>query len=83
MRTTLTLDDDIAIQLTRLREERRIGLRAAVNEAMRAGLTQILNPAPKRRKAFRTPAFHATRALIGDITNISEMLAVAEGDDYR
>lgn len=83
MRTTLTLDDDIAIQLARLREERKLGLRAAVNEAMRAGLTQILNPAPKRRRILHTPVFHATRTLMGDITNVSEMLAIAEGDDYR
>jgi hypothetical protein len=83
MRTTLTLDDDIAVQLTRLREERKVGLRAAVNEAMRAGLKQMLNPARSKRKACRTPVFHATRTLIGDMTNVSDMLAVAEGDDYR
>ena len=82
MRTTLTLDDDIASQLTRLRGERKLGLRAAVNTAMRLGLKQLLAPAPVKRKAYRTPVFHANRLLIGDLTSTSDMLAVAEGEDH-
>ena len=83
MRTTLTLDDDIAVQLTRLREERKMSLRDAVNASMRLGLTQMNNPAPTKRKSCRTPVFHATRSLLGDMTSTADMLAVAEGEDYR
>ena len=83
MRTTLTLDDDIAVQLDRLREERKMGLRAAVNEAMRLGLTQILAPERARKKACKTPVFHASRSLLGDMASTADMLAVAEGEDYR
>ncbi|MFZ4394471.1 MAG: hypothetical protein ACOYOU_02460 [Kiritimatiellia bacterium] len=83
MRTTLTLDDDIAVQLAQLREERRMSLRDAVNTAMRMGLTRMINSAHARKKIFKTPVFHATRVLIGDTTNTSEMLAVAEGEGYR
>lgn len=83
MRTTLTLDDDIAVQLTRLRETRKMSLRDAVNVAMRLGLTQMNNPAPFKKKTYKTPTFHATRSLLGDMTSTADMLAVAEGEDYR
>lgn len=83
MRTTLTLDDDIAVQLTRIREERKMSLRSAVNEAMRTGLTQMLAPTQARKTVRKTPVFHATRALIGDLTGTADMLAVAEGEDHR
>jgi len=83
MRTTLTLDDDIAVQLTRIREERKMKLRDAVNAAMRAGLTQMLSPAPDRKRVCKTPVFHATRTMLGDLTSTADMLAMAEGEDYR
>jgi Arc/MetJ family transcription regulator len=41
MRTTLTLDDDVAAQLAWLREERKLSLRDAVNMAMRKGINPL------------------------------------------
>jgi hypothetical protein len=35
MRTTLTIEDDIAIRIERIREERGDSLKAVVNEALR------------------------------------------------
>ena len=35
MRTTLTLDDDVAVQLERLRKARHANLKDLVNEALR------------------------------------------------
>jgi hypothetical protein len=52
MRTTLTLDDDVAILLKRLSEERQVSFRTLVNEALREGLRQLEAPAPQ--PAFRT-----------------------------
>ncbi len=83
MRTTLTLDDDVAVRIARIREERKISLRDAVNETMRAGLEKMSEPARTDRKVFETPVFHADRLLIGDLTSTAEMLAVAEGEDHR
>jgi len=37
MRTTLTIDDDVAIALDRIRERDALSLKAAVNEALRRG----------------------------------------------
>lgn len=55
MRTTLTLDDDNAIRLERLRKERDTSLKEVVNEAIRRGLDQLTEPA-KRREPFQTRA---------------------------
>jgi hypothetical protein len=40
MRTTLTLDDDVAVQLERLRRARDANLKDLVNEALRLGLSR-------------------------------------------
>jgi hypothetical protein len=40
MRTTLTLDDDVAAALDQLRKTRKVGLKALVNGLLRAGLSQ-------------------------------------------
>jgi hypothetical protein len=41
MRTTLTLDDDVAAMLQQLRKARGDNFKALVNEALRAGLKQL------------------------------------------
>jgi hypothetical protein len=54
MRTTLTLDDDVAIRLERMRKERDLDLKKIVNEALRRGLAEI--EAPRKRVPFQTKA---------------------------
>ncbi len=51
MRTTVTLDEDVAALVRKLMEERGLSFKEAVNEAIRRGL------APRARRAFRTPTF--------------------------
>ena len=46
MRTTLTLADDVAAAVERLRRERSIGLSEAVNDLVRAGLVREQSSAP-------------------------------------
>jgi predicted transcriptional regulator len=82
MRTTLTLDDDVAATLERLRKSREQSLKELVNEALRHGLKQM-GAQPKRRKAFRTHAVDIGRCKIGSIDNVAEALAVAEGESFR
>lgn len=52
MRTTITLDPDVAALVQRAMAERGLGFKEAVNEALRAGLGQ--RPAPRRA---HTPTF--------------------------
>jgi len=82
MRTTLTLDDDVAVQLNRLRREQGTGLRGLVNNAMRLGLQQLAHP-PRAQTPHATRSVALGRCLIGQIDDVSEALAVAEGDRYR
>jgi hypothetical protein len=46
MRTTLTLADDVAAAVEKLRRERSIGLSEAVNDLVRAGLVREQSPTP-------------------------------------
>ncbi len=82
MRTTLTLDDDVAAALEQLRKTRKIGLKALVNELLRAGLSQA-SARPARRKPFRTRSVDLGRLRIGSLDNIGEALAIGEGERFR
>jgi len=82
MRTTLTLEKDVAVALERVRKARRASLKTVVNEALRQGLGQMASPPPARRAA-RTRAVSLGRCLVGNVDNISEALAIAEGESYR
>lgn len=79
MRTTLTLDDDIAAQLRRMQLQRRVGLKALVNEALRAGLTSM-EQGHVPQAQFQVHTFDCGACLMGDLISVSETLAVAEGD---
>jgi hypothetical protein len=82
MRTTLTIDDDVAAELERLRRSRGEKFKDLVNEALRSGLREMTAP-PKKRKPFRTLTFHGGRVLVASIDNIGELLAEVEGEWYR
>ena len=76
MRTTLSLDDDVAAAVQRLREERHIGLSAAVNELIRAGLA-----APARRTTFRQRT--ANLGLRIDVRSAADALERLDGPGAR
>ena len=82
MRTTLTLDDDLAALIQRLRRARGTSLKDLVNEALREGLKRMAAPSRKRTR-FRTESVDLGRCLLGNIDNVAEVLAVAEGESFR
>ncbi len=82
MRTTLTLDDDVAAVIERLRRDRDANLKDIVNEALREGLRHLT--APRQNPArFRTKTADLGRCLLANVDNVAEALALAEGDAYR
>ena len=81
MRTTLTLDPDVAVQLERLRRARDVSLKALVNEALRRGLREM-SAKPKKRKPVRMQTFHMGPPLI-NIDNVAEALTYLEGVDRK
>ena len=76
MRTTVSLDDDIAAAIAQLRRERGIGLSEALNELARAGLTM-----KTKRKPF-VQKTHPGRLLI-DVTDIGQALEDLDGPSHR
>jgi hypothetical protein len=82
MRTTLTLDEDVAAKLKA--EARRAGLpfRAVVNEMLRRGLAS-------RREAARQRDFKITPRDVGDLKpglsldNVAELIEQTEGPLHR
>ena len=81
MRTTLTLDDDVAVQLERLRRARKASLKDLVNDALRRGLRDM-TARPKNREPFRTRTFSMGKPAIS-IDNVAEALAYAEGEGFK
>jgi hypothetical protein len=82
MRTTLTLDDDIAEQIKRLRRERDASLKAIINEVLRAGLRSMSAPLP-RRKPFRTEPITGVTPLLSNFDNVAEVISIAEGEMHK
>ncbi len=83
MRTTLSLDKDVAPTLERLRRSRKAGLKELVNEGLRLGLGQMTAPPAPPRRPFRTGPVSLGRCLVGNVDNVAEVLAVAEGEAFR
>jgi hypothetical protein len=82
MRTTLTIDDDVAAALERIRQTRKLSLKALVNDALRQGLKEMSRP-PRKVKPYKTRSVSLGRCLVGSLDDISEALAIAEGEDFR
>jgi hypothetical protein len=82
MRTTLTIDADVAAELGRLRRARNATLKDLVNDALRCGLRELADEG-KKRKRFHTRSFHTGGLLVKSIDNIAELLAEIEGEAWR
>ena len=82
MRTTLTLDDDVAAALKQLRKSRNASLKDLVNDALRRGLEDMSNRT-KRRVCFRTRSVALGQLRLAGLDNIGEALAIAEGEAYK
>jgi hypothetical protein len=82
MRTTLSLDDDVAALLKRALTRRKEPLRKVVNDALREGLPKLLGPQPVR-KPYRTRPMKLSRCLVGSIDDIAEVLAIGEGEQFK
>jgi len=83
MRTTVTLDDDLVIRLERHRTQHGESFKQALNEAVRVGLARLEERADAVPEVSRTRLLPLGRRLAGSIDNISEVLAIAEGEDHR
>jgi hypothetical protein len=82
MRTTLTLDDDVAARLKSAVRRLRRPFKQVLNEALRSGLNAMDHPKPARRP-FRTKGFDLGPSLVGSLDNVEEILSRVEGEGHR
>jgi hypothetical protein len=82
MRTTITLEDDVAASLKRLEKRRGIKFKALVNQVLREGIKYMTAPA-KKRSVFRTRSVDLGPCRAANVDNVAEVLAVAEGESFR
>lgn len=82
MRTTLTLDDDVAAWIERIRAETDASLKDVVNEALRLGLHALTHPA-EPGPVYQTPSSSLGGCLAPALDDVAEALALAEGDAFR
>ena len=81
MRTTVTLEDDVAKALARIAKDEGISPKEVINTAVREFIGR------RRRKpaggTYRTPTVDLGSCLIGSLDDVHEAIALAEGDDAR
>jgi hypothetical protein len=82
MRTTITLEDDVAASLKRLRKARRLKFKTLVNMVLREGIKRMMEPG-KRRKTFQTRSVDLGPCRTANVHNVAEVLVIAEGEPFR
>ena len=81
MRTTLSIDDDVMERARTVAAKLSTPFKTVVNEALRAGLDQVEQPAKQRR--YQTKPHKMGLRQGRNLNNIQELLAQIEGEDSR
>jgi hypothetical protein len=82
MRTTLTLDDDVAVLLAEVQKQRQASLKEVVNMALRTGLVAMTKPRQPRERVH-TKTFSTGKCALPNLDCIGDVLAFTEGEDYK
>ncbi|MCC7498619.1 MAG: hypothetical protein IT160_13645 [Bryobacterales bacterium] len=78
MRTTVSLEDDVAAQLEAWRAKQNLSFKEAINSALRHGLKEL--DRPKTREPFRTKPIDMGPCRLANLDNIWEVLEEVEND---
>ena len=79
MRTTLTIDDDVAVRLDRLRGNGTT-FKELVNNALRAGLDELEARKPRPRRSYTTP-MDLGAFLVPNVDDVWGVLEAVDGPD--
>jgi hypothetical protein len=82
MRTTLTLEDDVAARLERLCEGSGDSFKSVVNALLRRGLDATEAPG-RQRAPYRIKPHDSGRCYLPNLDSIHDVLSRAEGDAYK
>lgn len=83
MRTTLSLDDDVAAQLRRIQADSGRTWKEVVNDLVRLGLGVYTDERRRPATVRRTESVRLGRPLFDDISNVHETLTLADGELRR
>jgi hypothetical protein len=81
MRTTLTLEDDVAAAIEHRRREHRNSLKQEVNELLRVGLQHVDEPRPEA-PPFRVEPIDCGGLLI-DIDDMGPVYDMLDAEDWQ
>ncbi len=81
IRTTVTLDEDVFERLKQASRAERVPFRQALNDTLRAGL--LAREEPTARRKFRIEPRHMGVRPGLNYDNVSALLELAEGENYR
>jgi len=76
------MEDDVAKLLESVRKRRNTSLKAVINEALRQGLRDMTKP-HRRGKPYVTRSVTLGRCQLANLDDISEVIAIAEGDTFK
>ena len=82
MRTTLTLDDDVAAKLRALARRTGVAFRQVVNDALRRGLAQPRPTAPRERFKVKVRDLGRLRPGVS-LDNVAQLVEQVEGPQHR
>ena len=82
MRTTLTIEDNVAKLLESVRRARNASLEEIINDALRHGLRDVTKPS-RRGKPYETGSASLGHCRLTNLDDISVVIAVAEGNIFK
>jgi hypothetical protein len=82
MRTTLTLEEDVAAELGRLQKARDEPFKRTVNVVLRAGLATLGAKRALKTRRYRTEPISLGTPRLKNLDDISEVLAFGEGESH-
>jgi hypothetical protein len=84
MRTTLTIDPDVAAEIESLRRQERRALKAIINDLLRLGLERYRDRARRPQKVREyTKSMDLGQPRLPNVDNIAEVLSILEGDTHK
>ena len=84
MRTTVSIRDDLALELERLRKERDLSFKQVLNEAVERGVVEMRQKPKEQRKPFRIKTFNLGKPLFNSPEELKDLIAdIQEEEDLR
>jgi hypothetical protein len=82
-RNTLTIDDDNAVRLERLRKTRDLSFKQIVNDVLRKGLAEEEKPFRRDGKPVEMPIFRGAKANFRNAAELKELMHEIQLEEDR